>query len=78
MKHPTPSDFVIDVTEAHVSVVFKPSESHYSFGRLADPDDIARYGPGCRVVVRLAAATVARIEASKPLRLRRIPIGVEL
>jgi hypothetical protein len=45
MKHPTPSDFVIDVTEAHVSVVFKPSESHYSFGRLADPDDIARYGP---------------------------------
>jgi hypothetical protein len=45
MKHPTPSDFTVDVSEAHVSVVFKPSESHYSFGRLADPDDIARYGP---------------------------------
>jgi hypothetical protein len=45
MRHPTPSDFTVDVSEAHVSVVFKPSESRYSFGRLADPDDIARYGP---------------------------------
>jgi hypothetical protein len=45
MKHPTPSDFTVDVSETHVSVVFKPSDSHYSFGRLADPDDIARYGP---------------------------------
>jgi hypothetical protein len=45
MKHPTPSDFTVDLSEARVSVVFKPSDSHYSFGRLADPDDIARYGP---------------------------------
>jgi hypothetical protein len=45
MKHPTPSDFTVDVSEAHVSVVFNPSDSQYSFGRLADPDDIARYGP---------------------------------
>jgi hypothetical protein len=45
MKHPTPSDFTVDVSEAHVSVVFKPTDSYYSFGRLADPDDIARYGP---------------------------------
>jgi hypothetical protein len=45
MKHPTPSDFAVDVSEAHVSVAFRPSDSHYSFGRLADPDDIARHGP---------------------------------
>jgi hypothetical protein len=38
MKHPTPSDFAVDVSEAHVSVAFRPSDSHYSFGRLADPD----------------------------------------
>ena len=45
MKHPTPSDFLVEVKEAYVSVTFKPSDSHYSFGRLADPEDIARYGP---------------------------------
>jgi hypothetical protein len=45
MKHPTPSDFIVDVQESHVSVLFKPSDSHYSFGRLADPEDIARFGP---------------------------------
>ena len=41
MKHPTPSDFLVEVKEAYVSVIFKPSDSHYSFGRLADPEDIA-------------------------------------
>ena len=45
MKHPTPSDFLVEVKEAYVSVIFKPSDSHYNFGRLADPEDIARYGP---------------------------------
>jgi hypothetical protein len=45
MKHPTPSDFIISVEENNVSVIFKPSDSHYSFGRLADPEDIARHGP---------------------------------
>jgi hypothetical protein len=45
MKHPTPSDFLVEVKEAYVSVIFKPSNSHYNFGRLADPEDIARYGP---------------------------------
>ena len=45
MKHPTPSDFIVNVQESHVSVVFKPSDSYYSFGRLADPEDIARHGP---------------------------------
>jgi hypothetical protein len=45
MKHPTPSDFVINVTDANVNVIFKPSGRFYTFGRLADPEDIARYGP---------------------------------
>jgi hypothetical protein len=45
MKLPTPSDFTVEAKEAHVSVIFKPSDSHYNFGRLADPEDIARYGP---------------------------------
>jgi hypothetical protein len=45
MKHPTPSDFVVEVKEAYVSVIFKPSDGHYNFHRLADPEDIARYGP---------------------------------
>jgi hypothetical protein len=45
MKHPTPSDFIVNVEESNGSVIFKPSDSYYSFGRLADPEDIARYGP---------------------------------
>jgi hypothetical protein len=45
MKQPTPSDFIINVTESSVSVIFKPSNSEYNFGRLTDPEDIARSGP---------------------------------
>jgi hypothetical protein len=45
MKQPTPSDFIVEVKESSVSVIFKPSNSDYTFHRLADADDIARYGP---------------------------------
>jgi hypothetical protein len=45
MKHPTPSDFIVNVEESRVSVTFKPSDSHFSFGRLVDAEDIARHGP---------------------------------
>ena len=45
MKYPTPSDFTVEAKEAYVSVIFKPTDTHYNFGRLADPEDIARYGP---------------------------------
>jgi hypothetical protein len=45
MKHPTPSDFIVNVEESHVSVIFKPSDSYYNFGHFADPEDIARHGP---------------------------------
>ena len=33
MKRPTPSDFIVEAQEAHVSVICKPSDSHYNFGR---------------------------------------------
>jgi hypothetical protein len=45
MKEPTPSDFIVNVKEGSVRVTFKPSNTEYDFGRLADPQDIARYGP---------------------------------
>jgi hypothetical protein len=45
MKRPTPSNFIVKVEESHVSVIFKPSNSDYYFGRLVDPEDIARFGP---------------------------------
>jgi hypothetical protein len=45
MKHPTPSDFDIGVTDANVNVTFMPTGRFYTFGRLTDPDDIAHYGP---------------------------------
>jgi hypothetical protein len=37
MKHPTPSDLIAKVEENHVSVIFKPSNSDYYFGRLVIP-----------------------------------------
>jgi hypothetical protein len=45
MKHPVRSDFHTVVTEAGVTVTFKPMNSIYSFYRLADSDDVARLGP---------------------------------
>jgi hypothetical protein len=45
MKHPFRSDFHTVVTGAGVSVTFKPTNSVYSFYKLADCNDIARLGP---------------------------------
>jgi 2-hydroxychromene-2-carboxylate isomerase len=45
MKHPVRSDFDTAVTEAGVNVTFKPTNSTYSFYRLAESEDIARLGP---------------------------------
>jgi hypothetical protein len=45
MKHPVRSDFDTIVTETGVRVTFKPSNSIYSFYRLAGSDEIARAGP---------------------------------
>jgi hypothetical protein len=45
MKHPIRIDFDAAVTQAGVSVTFKPTNSIYSFYRLAESNDIARLGP---------------------------------
>ena len=45
MKHPVRSDFNTAVTEAGVTVTFKPTNGVYTFYRLADGDAIARLGP---------------------------------
>jgi hypothetical protein len=45
MKHPVRSDFDTAVTEAGVKVTFKPTNSIYSFYRLAESEDVARLGP---------------------------------
>jgi len=46
MQHPVKGDFDTAVSEAGVTVTFKPTNSVYSFYRLTDSDDIARLGPG--------------------------------
>jgi hypothetical protein len=45
MKHPQKSDFDTTLTEDGVVVTFKPTNSVYSFYRLADSGDVARLGP---------------------------------
>ncbi len=54
MKHPAERDFDTAATEAGVIVTFKPTNSIYSFYRLADTDDIARLGPVSPAFVRHA------------------------
>jgi hypothetical protein len=44
MKHPSRKDFHTVVTEAGVSVTFKPTNSVYRFCRIADANDIGRLG----------------------------------
>jgi hypothetical protein len=45
-KHPTESDYAVtDNTASAVRVRFAPTNSHYTFTRLVDPDEIAQYGP---------------------------------
>jgi hypothetical protein len=45
MRHPLRSDFHTVVTEAGVSVTFKPTNSVYCFCRLAPINDTPRLGP---------------------------------
>jgi hypothetical protein len=45
MKQPVSSDFDTAVTEEGVNVTFKPTNSLYSFYRLAESEDVARLGP---------------------------------
>jgi hypothetical protein len=46
MKQPTEDDFTVaEVLEGGVTVLFQPTQSFYTFYRLADPDDIKQFGP---------------------------------
>jgi hypothetical protein len=47
MKRPTKVNFIVKVLEGggSVEVLFKPTQSYYTFYRLADPNDIKRFGP---------------------------------
>jgi hypothetical protein len=54
MKHPVRSDFQTAVTGTSVAVTFAPTNSIYSFYRLADSEDIARIGPVSPAGVRHA------------------------
>ena len=57
MQQPTKAEFHVRVREeTGVDVLFKPTNSHYSFGLLADPDDIDKYGPLSPGSVRHAGA----------------------
>jgi hypothetical protein len=44
-QQPTEPDFTVNRKDASVDVLFKPTNSHYSFQLLADLKDIAKYGP---------------------------------
>jgi hypothetical protein len=57
MKHPVRSDFDTAVTEAGISVTFKPTNSTYSFLRLAGTNEIARLGPVSSAGVQHAEQT---------------------
>ena len=57
MKHPVKSDFDTAVTEAGVNVTFRPTNSIYSFYRLADSEDVARLGPVSLERVRHAGSS---------------------
>ncbi len=56
MNHPVRSDFATAVAEAGVTVTFKPTNSIFSFFRLAGSDDIARLGTASLSGVRHAGA----------------------
>jgi hypothetical protein len=57
MKHPSRDDFETTFSKAGVTVTFKPTNSIYSFYRLADSDDIARLGPVSLAHVRHGGAS---------------------
>jgi hypothetical protein len=57
MKQPVENDFEVTGTGAGVEVIFKSTNSHYSYNRLVDDRDIARFGPISPARVRHAGRT---------------------
>jgi hypothetical protein len=45
LKHPTKKDFEVRISETAVEVIFKPTNSHYTFNRFANPKDVVEFGP---------------------------------
>jgi hypothetical protein len=45
LKSPAEADFDVSVEESGAYVIFKPTNKHYSFYRLADAEDVERHGP---------------------------------
>jgi hypothetical protein len=45
VRSPKEADFKVSLEESGVSVTFEPTESHYSFYRLVNAEDIERLGP---------------------------------
>jgi hypothetical protein len=54
VRVPTESQFETAVTDGGVRVTFNPTSSIYTFYKLADPEDIRRYGPVSLANVRHA------------------------
>jgi len=44
-KHPCPSDFEVQISEADIEVIFIPTRSRYIFRRFVDRKDIIEFGP---------------------------------
>jgi hypothetical protein len=44
-KHPRPSDFEVQISEADIEVIFIPTRSRYIFRRFVDRKDIIEFGP---------------------------------
>jgi hypothetical protein len=65
MKHPVRSDFDTVVTETGVRVTFKPTNSVYSFYRLAGSGKIARVGPVSYAGVQHAGHNTADFPADE-------------
>ena len=62
VKHPVANDIDASVTEAGVTVTFKPINSIHNFYRLANNDDIARLGP----------VSLARVRPAGPMEIPEI------
>jgi hypothetical protein len=57
MRYPVSTDFQTRVTDGGVEVTFTPTNSIISYYRLADPQDIAKYGPVSLASIRHAGPT---------------------
>jgi hypothetical protein len=44
-KLPTKKDFEVRISETAVEVIFKPTNSHYTFNRFAHHKDVVEFGP---------------------------------